>query len=131
MKEFDINNIQLKIQAPDLSLDGEFNNFLIAHISKLGKLFNRIIKCELMLRPESNRMHIMEADIKIFIPGEMLYASGKNVDLHAAVSEAFHDVHEQLHRHKEKLKDHHPVEKEQLKAVDLPDEDDDGSSSAD
>lgn len=122
MNNFDINKIQLKIQSPDLSLDDAFNNFLFDHISKLGYLFSSMLKCEVMLRPESSRKHIMEVDVKIYVPGNMLYATGKNVDLHVATTEAFHDVYEQLHRHKEKMKDHHPSQVSKLTESDLPDE---------
>jgi ribosomal subunit interface protein len=123
MTEFDINAVQLKIQAPDLSIDDAFHDFILDQISRLGNLFNRIKKCELMLRPESNRKHIMEADIKIYIPGSMLFASGKNTDLRTAVTEAFHDVHEQLHKYKERMKTHHADQVEKLAETDLPDED--------
>lgn len=124
MNDFDINAIQLKIQAPGVSIDGDFNDFMLDQISKLGNLFSRIKKCELMLRSESNRKHIMEADIKLFIPGEILYASGQNADLRIAVIEAFHDVHEQLLKYKEKLKDHRPENAEKIAAKETADEDD-------
>jgi putative sigma-54 modulation protein len=122
MSEFDINKIQLTIQAPDLTIDGPFNDLLLEHVEKLGSLFNRITKCEVMLRPESSRKNLMEADVKIFIPGNMLYATGKNEDLRSAVIEAFHDIQQQLHKFKEKLKDHHPEQATKLTAADITDD---------
>jgi ribosomal subunit interface protein len=122
MNEFDINAIQLKIQSPELTLDETFHDFILDHITKLGNLFNRINKCEMMLRKESSRKNMMEADIKIFVPGNMLYATGKHTDLRMAVTEAFHDVQEQLYRYKEKLKDHNTDGVTSLTSADLPDE---------
>jgi ribosomal subunit interface protein len=105
MNDFDINNIQLKIQSPEITVNDGINNLIIEHIEKLGRLFNRITKCEMMLRIENNRKHTCEADVKIFVPGNMLFATGKAADFVPAINEAFHDVHEQLMRYKDKLKD--------------------------
>jgi ribosomal subunit interface protein len=108
---FDINNIQLKLQSPHVNTGDALREFILEHIEKLGKIFERFNKCEVMLREENGRKHTSEADIKIFVPGNVLYAQGRANDFRLAVTEAFDDIEDQLIRYKEKLKDIKPNEK--------------------
>ena len=105
MEKFDINRIPLKIQSPHVTTNNDLHILIRTEVEKLGKLFSRITKCEMMLRIDNKRNSPCETDIKIFVPGNMLYTRGRADDFPTSVSQAFKDMHEQLRKYKEKLKD--------------------------
>ena len=106
MTAFEINKIALKIQSPDFQLQEELRVFLLEQIEKLGKIFNRIESCEVNLRINKSADHencFVEA--KIFVKGNMLFASGKSDSFHVASRIAFADLHGQLSKFKDKVTD--------------------------
>ena len=69
MKTFDVNNIQMKIQSPGIELGGVLEDYLINQIEKLGKIFPRIKKCEILFREEkNNKMKKFVVEAKLFVP---------------------------------------------------------------
>jgi ribosomal subunit interface protein len=105
MKAFDINNIQLKVQSPGVELDDELSNFIIRSLEKLGKTFGNITGCEMMLKNEKDSKKMdCEVEAKIFVPGNVLFASAKNSSFRLASGLVFDDLHDQLYKYKEKLK---------------------------
>jgi putative sigma-54 modulation protein len=106
MKEFDINEIQLKVQSPDMQIDGKTDEYINAQIEKLGKIFQRITQCEVMLKNEKDaKLKNCIVEVKLIVPGDIFYSSGRNEDLQQAIKLAFGDVRDQLTRFKEKLQD--------------------------
>ena len=105
MEKFDINRIPLKIQSPHVVTNSELHTLIHAEVEKLGKVFSRISKCEMMLRIDNKRNSPCEADIKIFVPGGMLYTRGRANEFPQAVALAFKDMQVQLQKFKEKLKE--------------------------
>ncbi len=105
MKAFDINRIPLKIQSPHVTTNSVLHTNILAEVEKLGKHFSRISKCEMMLRIDNKRHSPCEVDIKVFVPGSMLYTRGRANEFPPAVASAFKDMHEQLRRYKEKMED--------------------------
>ena len=105
MNTFDINRIPLKIQSPHVTTNSALHTTILLEVEKLGKLFSRISKCEMMLRIDNKRNSPCEVDIKVFVPGNMLYTRGRGDEFPPAVTQAFKDMHEQLRRYKEKIQD--------------------------
>ena len=106
MDTFDINKIQLKIQSPGVVVNEELNTYIHGQIEKLGKVYNRLEGCELMLREEkSSTKQNSTVGAKLFIPGEVIFASGKSENFKLAVKIVFDDLHEQLYKFKEKIMD--------------------------
>lgn len=101
---FDINSIQLNIQTPGLKLDETLKNYLIAQIEKSGKFYSRIYRCEIMLRSIKNKEgNNCEIEIKMFLPGEILFVTDKKNNFKQASATAFEDLQFQLTKYKEKI----------------------------
>jgi ribosomal subunit interface protein len=106
MKTFDINKIQLKIQSPNITVNGEFNDYILGQIEKLGKTYSRIERCEMMLKDEkSDNKKNCSVEAKIFVPGNVLFASDKNENFRQASKAVFEDLNNQLLKFKGKIND--------------------------
>jgi len=104
MKTFDVNDIQLKIQSPGITVNEELENYLVTHIEKLGKTFPRIKKCELVLREEKNgsKKNCL-AEAKLFVPGNILFARSQEDNFRLASKNMFDDLREQVVKVKERF----------------------------
>lgn len=115
MKTFDVNNIQIEIQSPGMTVDAALENTLISHIEKLGKIFPRINKCELILRVEKDSTRkICFAEANLFLPSHVLFARSREVDFETATQKLFHELHEQLVKVKEKFEKKKIVTEEEI-----------------
>src|ERR1039457_1869002 len=104
MNTFDINKIQLSIQSPHFKVNDEMHNYILSEVEKLGKTYNRIEKCEINLRViANNTVDNGEVEAKLFVPGNVLFASVKNSDFKLASKQVFADLKEQLSKFKEKI----------------------------
>ncbi len=105
MKKFDINNIQLTIQSPHINTHDEVNDYLISRIEKAGNTFAHIEKCEVVLRIDNNHKNKeCEVDVKLFVPGNVLFAKEKESNFLLAAKNVFDDLQHQLQKIKEKHK---------------------------
>jgi ribosomal subunit interface protein len=103
MKTFDVNNIQLKIQAPGVQLTPELVNYILQQIDKTGKLFDGIKKCEMILKQEKNdRKNNFTVEAKLFIPDNILFASLQDSDFKITVKNAFDNLRDQLMKSKDR-----------------------------
>ena len=106
METCDINKIQLTMQSPHFKVNKELNNYLLSEIEKLGKTYNRIDKCEIVLRTIADKtINKSEVDIKLFIPGNLLFATAKESTFKLAGKKVFEDLEAQLSEFKEKISD--------------------------
>lgn len=106
MKAFEINNIQLKIQSPNLVVDEKLNDYIIVQIEKLGKKYGRIKKCDVVLKVEkSDKKKNCAVEVKLYVPGQILFAGDKQEEFQVAAKMVFDDLSEQLSRFKEKIND--------------------------
>jgi len=104
MKTFDVNEIQLKIQSPGITLDQAMESHLIEQIEKIGQTYSRITGCEMLLRTEKNdKGQNCFIEAKIFIPGHMLFSKQHAENFQIASSKLFDDLRDQLVRIKEKM----------------------------
>ncbi len=100
-ESFDINKIQLQIQSPHVTINEELNDYIIAQIEKLGKLFNRIERCEAMLLTRKNsQKEVCEMEVKIFVPGKTLFAKEHKANFRLAAQFVFDDLYAQLQKFK-------------------------------
>lgn len=106
MKTFDINNIQLKIQSPDEHFDPAMEEYCVTQVEKLGVIMPRITGCEVMLtrEKESHKKNSI-AEIKLFVPGAVLFSKEQDENYRLAAKHAFDDVRDQLLKLKGKRED--------------------------
>jgi ribosomal subunit interface protein len=104
MHSFDINKIQLKIQSPHVRVNDEFNDYMIEQIEKLGKIYSRIERCEIMLHTRKNdQKEFCEVEIKIFVPGKILFAKEQKSNFRLSAQSVFEDLHNQITKFKGQL----------------------------
>ncbi len=101
MEAFDINKIQLKNQSPHVTVSDELNEYIITQIEKLGKIFNRIERCELMLLTRKNsQKDVCEVEAKLFVPGKVLFAKEQKANFRLSTQHVFDDLYNQLYKFK-------------------------------
>ena len=104
MKRFDVNDIQLEIQSPSITIDSKLEDKIVSRIEKLGKVFPRINKCVLLLKWEKDsRDKECLAEAKVFVPGEMLFSKQHEASFEMASKKLLDDIEDQLMRSKQKL----------------------------
>ncbi|HRH64757.1 MAG TPA: HPF/RaiA family ribosome-associated protein [Bacteroidia bacterium] len=104
MKAFDINEIQLTIQSPDFVMPVEFNNSILDHIEKLGKVYGRITKIDAIIKTvSSDKNENCQMEVKIVVPGQIFYAIEKKANFQLATKSVFEDLQNQLYKYKAKL----------------------------
>jgi ribosomal subunit interface protein len=96
--------MQLQIESPHFKPGEELNNLIQRKFEHLGKRYERINHCEVLLRKENSdteRNSFMEA--KMEVPGRLLFASDKDETFEMALDKVIHDLEHQLRRYKEEL----------------------------
>jgi ribosomal subunit interface protein len=87
-------------------VNDEFNDYILGQIEKLGKTYGRIERCEMMLRDEKSMdKKNCGVEVKLFVPGNVLFASAKSENFHQASKSVFEDLNNQLLKIKGKLND--------------------------
>src|SRR3569832_183850 len=104
--EFDINNIQLKLQSPGITLEPFLEAHLLEQLEKLGKTFSRITGCEMLLKTEKlDKGQNCFIEAKLLIPGHMIFSKQQADNFKLAAAKLYDDLHDQLIRTKEKMQD--------------------------
>jgi putative sigma-54 modulation protein len=104
MKTFDVNNIQLKLQAPGIKVNDDLLDYIIKHIEKLGNTNSRINKCELTLKVEKeSHSNNCIAEVKLFVPGKTLFAKDQCDNFKLAFKNVFDELNNQLIKLKGKI----------------------------
>ena len=106
MNTFDINSIPLTIQVPGMTTDDPLRDYLVSRVEKLGRHFDRIHRCDIVLKEEKGSDGTTcHAEIKIDVPGQTLFASSRDARLRMAAQGAFDDLTVQLDRFRDRLKE--------------------------
>ena len=97
--------MKIEINAVKFKADEKLEEFIIDKASKLGKLFDQVVKCEVTLKvdkPESENNKI--AEIRMHVPGNDLFVSKRADTFEEATDLAIDAIKKQLGKYKEKLK---------------------------
>ncbi len=98
---FDVNNIQLKLQSFDTTVNSDLLNYIISHIEMLGSSFTRILKFELILKNEKDsQVNNCIAEVKVFLPGNVFFASDHCGSFKLAFKNVFEELNDQLMKFK-------------------------------
>ena len=97
--------MKVNISAVHFKTDKELDTFINDKVSKLGSLFNGVIKSEVILKIENNeKVENKIAEIRLEIPGYDLFAKKQCKTFEEATDTAVEALRKQLIRHKEKIK---------------------------
>ncbi len=97
--------MEVTISSIHFKADVKLEDFIREKTAKLGKLFDGVIGCDVVLRLDSasnNENKI--AEIRVMIPGNDLFAKKQSKSFEEAVDNAVDALRRQVRRHKEKLR---------------------------
>lgn len=99
MENFDINKIQLTIQTPGIKITEAMNDSIIIRIEKLGGIYPRVKKCEVLLQKEkANSLNKCFGEIKFFVPGKIIFSKVAGSTFKVVLDSIFEDLEDQLKR---------------------------------
>ncbi len=97
--------MEVTISSIHFKADVKLEDFIREKTAKLGKLFDGVIGCDVVLRLDaaSNNENKI-AEIRVMIPGNDLFAKKQAKSFEEAVDNSVEALRRQVKRHKEKLR---------------------------
>jgi putative sigma-54 modulation protein len=97
--------MEVTISSIHFKADVKLEDFIKEKTAKLGKLFDGVIGCDVILRVDaaSNNENKI-AEIRVMIPGNDLFAKKQAKSFEEAVDNAVDALRRQIKKHKEKLR---------------------------
>lgn len=97
--------MEVTISSIHFKADVKLEDFIREKTAKLGKLFDGVISCDVVLRLDaaSNNENKI-AEIRVMIPGNDLFAKKQSKSFEEAIDNAVEALRRQVKRHKEKLR---------------------------
>lgn len=98
--------MEVTISSIHFKADVKLEDFIREKTAKLGKLFDGVIGCDVILRVDaaSNNENKI-AEIRVMIPGNDLFAKKQAKSFEEATDNAVDALRRQIRKHKEKLRD--------------------------
>jgi len=94
--------MQIRTTARHFDLTEDLKNHSQKEIERLGRYFNHIIDCHLILDQEKNRI---TAELKTKVYGTILSSKYRSYDLYDSIEKVVGKMETQLKRYKAKLQD--------------------------
>ena len=102
--------MQIIIESPHISISPKLEKELRRKFSHLEKLYDRILKCDVVLKKEKNdERKDYSVEGSLFVPGEVLFATERESSFELALNKLISALEHQLRRHKEELEDVRPA----------------------
>jgi len=97
--------MKVTISSLHFKADVKLENFIREKVTKISNLFDGVIGSEVILKlDQSTKQENKIAEIKIFIPGNDLFAKKQARTFEEAVDSTIDALKKQITRHKEKVK---------------------------
>ena len=94
----------LHIESIHIEPGEELTNLIQRKIEQLGKRYERINHCDVVLRKDKNDVQqSFFIETKMEVPGNILFASEKAVSFEKALSKVVDDLEHQLRKFKEEM----------------------------
>jgi len=96
----------ITIHSIHFNADEKLEGFIRRKLQKLEQLHDRIIGTEVYLKLDNNAAQLREkvAEIKVKLPGTVLFSEERSMAFEASVDVATDHIVKQLKKHKEKLR---------------------------
>lgn len=95
--------MNIKIHSIHFDADTKLLDFINKKLSRMEIFFDKIIGAEVFLKLEGNgQVSDKIAEIKVSIPGKVLFSEEKSKVFEESVDSAFENMLRQIKRHKEK-----------------------------
>ncbi len=97
--------MEIKIQSVHFNADQKLEEYLTQRLDKLNTFYDRIQRAEVFLRLENEGAPIQEkvVEIKLAVPGTMLFAKHTEKSFEKAADEVVENLRRQIKKHKEKI----------------------------
>ncbi len=98
--------MQVKINAVHFRADDKLEVYINQKLDKLTTFYDRIQQAEVFLRLENEGAQVKDkvAEIKLSVPGSILFAKETDKTFEKAVDDVMEDLRIQLVRHKDKIR---------------------------
>ncbi|GDX48647.1 MAG: ribosome hibernation-promoting factor, HPF/YfiA family [Bacteroidota bacterium] len=98
--------MEVKIHAIHFHADQKLVSFIQEKLSKIEHFFDKITGTEVYLKLENNSSSVKDkvAEIKVMLPGKVLYSEERSKAFEESFDSAFNSILKQVKKHKEKLK---------------------------
>lgn len=103
--------MNLTIAGHHLEITDSLHRYVEEKIGKLERHFDNVTDIQVILSVEKQRQ---KAEATVHVTGATLFADSVDENMYAAIDMMTDKLDRQIIKHKEKLKDHHRKEKEQL-----------------
>lgn len=95
--------MNVKIQSVKFDADKKLTDFVEHKLSKLDRLFERIVDAEVILKLDKNyEQGNKVAIVKVEVPGDVLTAERQCKSFEEAVDQCLDAIKKQIEKHKEK-----------------------------
>lgn len=98
--------MQLQIESPHIETGKTLTNLVRRKFEHLGKRYDRINRCDVVLRKEkNNKQKYFFVEAKMEVPQTILFAHDKAESFEIALDKVINDLEHQLNRHKEEIEE--------------------------
>lgn len=98
--------MQLRIETPHAELDEGVKNLVRSKFEHLGKRYERIFRCDVVLREEkSDIQKYFFVEAKMEVPQKILFARERAESFEMALGKVVHDLEHQLRSFKGELEE--------------------------
>ena len=98
--------MQVQIETPHTELDETVGNLVRSKFENLGKRYEQIFHCDVVLRREkSDIQKYFFVEAKMEVPQKILFANDRAESFEVALDKVIHDLEHQLRRFKEQLEE--------------------------
>lgn len=111
--------MQLDITGQHIEVTDSLKAYVAEKLERLEKHFDHVNNVHVILTVEKLRQ---KSEATVSINGASLFAESTEDDMYTAIDSMTDKLDRQIKKHKEKLKDHHQNEGNQIKHQALPDE---------
>jgi putative sigma-54 modulation protein len=100
--------MKITIESPHIRISQKLQKLVHAKFSHLGKMYDRIVNCDVILKKENNdRQKFYTVEARLLVPKELLFAIEKAETFEIALTKLTDDLEHQLRRHKQELEKLH------------------------
>lgn len=98
--------MQIQIESPHIEENNELTNLIRSKFEHLGKRYERINRCDVVLRIEKNdKQKSFFIEAKMEVPRRILFASEKAESFERALDRVIVDLEHQLNQYKEEIEE--------------------------
>lgn len=98
--------MKITIESPHIRISQKLNKQIQTKFTQLGKMYERIAGCEVVLKREKNdKQKYYTVEARLLVPHELFFATEKAETFEMALDKLIDDIEHQLRRYKEEIEE--------------------------